>query len=225
MNTFLLFFKRECQLLMRNTSAIGQPLSLFVLIAMLFPFSVPADALGESGVLSQFGGSVIWVAVLLALMLSLDALFKDDLRDGLIEQWLLGHRSLALVVFGKVAAHWCTTGIALVLIAPLIAVTYSLDWQLFGVLAMSLLLGTPSILLIGAIGAALTVTLERSGLLITVVTLPLTIPVLIFGASSLGSSAQGYSIATEMYALAAIAVLCITLAPLAIAAALRLTIE
>ena len=109
--------------------------------------------------------------------------------------------------------------------APIIAVTYALPWDLFAVLALSLLLGTPSILLIGAIGAALTVTLERSGLLITVVTLPLTIPILIFGASTLGSSAQGFSIATELYALAAIAVLAITLAPFAIAAALRLTIE
>ena len=225
MNTFTLFFKRECQLLLRNSSAIGQPLCLFVLIALLFPFSVPSDSLGGNGVLSQIGGSVIWVAVLLALMLSLESLFKDDLRDGLIEQWLIGHRSLPLAVFAKVAAHWCTTGLALVLMAPIIAVTYALPWDLFAVLALSLLLGTPSILLIGAIGAALTVTLERSGLLITVVTLPLTIPILIFGASTLGSSAQGFSIATELYALAAIAVLAITLAPFAIAAALRLTIE
>ena len=104
--------------------------------------------------MSQIGGSVIWVAVLLALMLSLESLFKDDLRDGLIEQWLIGHRSVPLAVFAKVAAHWCTTGLALVLMAPIIAVTYALPWDLFAVLALSLLLGTPSILLIGAIGAA-----------------------------------------------------------------------
>lgn len=225
MNTFQLFFKRECQLLLRNSSAVGQPLCLFVLIALLFPFSVPSDSLGSNGVLTQMGGSVIWVAVLLALMLSLEAMFKDDLRDGLIEQWLIGERSMPLAVLGKVAAHWCTTGLTLVIMAPLVAVTYALPWELFQVLVVSLLLGTPTILLIGAIGAALTVTLERSGLLITVVTLPLTIPVLIFGASTLGSSAQGFSIATELYALAAIAVLALTLAPFAIAAALRLTIE
>ncbi len=225
MNTFQLFFKRECQLLLRNSSAVGQPLCLFVLIALLFPFSVPSDSLVSNGVLTQMGGSVIWVAVLLALMLSLEAMFKDDLRDGLIEQWLIGDRSMPLAVLGKVAAHWCTTGLTLVIMAPLVAVTYALPWELFQVLVVSLLLGTPTILLIGAIGAALTVTLERSGLLITVVTLPLTIPVLIFGASTLGSSAQGFSIATELYALAAIAVLALTLAPFAIAAALRLTIE
>lgn len=225
MNTFHLFFKRECQLLLRNSSAVGQPLCLFVLIVLLFPFSVPSDSLGSNGVLTQLGGSVIWVAVLLALMLSLESLFKDDLRDGLIEQWLIGDRSLPLAVLGKVAAHWCTTGLALVVVAPLVAVTYALPWNLFQVLVVSLLLGTPTILLMGAIGAALTVTLERSGLLITVVTLPLTIPVLIFGASSLGSSAQGFSIATELYALASMAVLSLTLAPFATAAALRLTIE
>ena len=225
MSTFNLFFTREWRLLWRNSSVIGQPLCLFILIALLFPFSVPSDALSNNGALSTLVASIIWVAVLLATMLSLESLFKDDLRDGLIEQWLIGRRSIAVAMLAKVTAHWCTTSIALIFASPLVASVYNVPVSQYGVLMLTLLVGTPSLLLVGAIGASLTVTLERSGLLITVVTLPLTIPVLIFGASALGNNAQGYAIATELYALLAIAALALTLAPFAIAAALRLTIE
>ena len=186
---------------------------------------MPVDALGEQGQLSRLGAGIVWVAVLLALMLSLESLFKDDLRDGVIEQWIIGSRSLAVASLAKVGAHWVTTGLALVFTAPIIAAIYGVPATQFAVLMLTLLLGTPTLLLIGGIGAALTVTLQRSGLLITVVTLPLTIPVLIFGASATANAAQGFNVATELYALTAMLTLALTLAPLAMAAALKLTIE
>lgn len=225
MNTFSLFFAREWTLLWRNSSAIGQPLCLFILISLLFPFSLPASSINDAHILGVLGGGIIWVAVLLATMLSLENIFKDDLRDGLIEQWLIGHRSLSIAMLAKVCAHWCTTSIALIICAPIIAGIYGVAIEQFGVLLLTLVLGTPILILIGAIGAALTVTLERSGLLITIVTLPLTIPVLIFGASAMANAAQGFSIKTELYALGSMLSLTLTLAPYAIASALRLTIE
>lgn len=220
-NTLILFFHREWQLLFRNTSSLIQPLVFFIIIALLFPFSLPA----ESALLQRIGGGVIWVSAVLATLLSLEAMFRADYQDGTLEQCLIQPRSLELAMLGKTLAHWSATGLILALFSPLLCLTFDIPNEQIWVLLLGLLLGTPSLSLIGAIGAALTVTLHRGGVLIAIIILPLYIPILIFGAGMLSQSAQGLDVTSQLYALAAILVLSITLAPFAIASALRATIN
>lgn len=224
-STFGLFFGRELRLIFSSSGVIAQPMCLFLLICILFPLSMPADLVTQSQGLVDIGGSVIWVAVLLSIMLSMENLFREDLNDGQIEQWLIGHRSVTIIVLAKVSAHWITATFLLIAAAPMVALAYGVAPTQNIILIVSLVLGTPSVFLIGAISAALTVTIERSGLLIALITLPLMLPVLIFGAGAVSNALQGIPYAMQLYALASILTLSITLAPLAIAAALRLTIE
>lgn len=205
----------------RNTSALIQPLVFFIIIALLFPFSLPAG----NDVLQQIGGSVIWVSAVLAILLSLETMFRSDYADGSLEQWLISPRSLATAMLGKTLAHWTATGLLLALFSPLLCITFGVPTEQIWVLFTSLIIGTPSLSLIGAIGAALTVTLHRGGVLIAIIILPLYIPILIFGASMLTQSAQGLDVSSQMYALAAILALSMTLAPFAIAGALRATVN
>ena len=168
-NTLILFFRREWQLMFRNTSSLIQPLVFFIIISLLFPFSLPA----ENGLLQNIGGGVIWVSAVLATLLSLESMFKADYQDGTLEQWLIQPRSLELAMLGKVLAHWTATGLLLALFSPLLCVTFDIPTEQIWVLFLGLLLGTPSLSLIGAIGAALTVTLHRGGVLIAIIILPL----------------------------------------------------
>ncbi|MEM7358740.1 MAG: heme exporter protein CcmB [Pseudomonadota bacterium] len=220
-NTFILFYRREWQLMFRNTSTLVQPLCFFVIIALLFPFSLPA----ENELLRRIGGGVIWVSAVLATLLSLESMFKADFQDGALEQWLTHPRSLAVAMMGKAFAHWSATGLLLTLFSPVLCLTFRIPTEQIWVLFLGLLLGTPSLSLIGAIGAALTVTLHRGGVLLAIIILPLYIPILIFGAGMITQSAQGADIAGQVYALLAMLMLSITLAPFAIAGALRATIE
>ncbi|MBX2847553.1 MAG: heme exporter protein CcmB [Acidiferrobacterales bacterium] len=220
-NTFILFVTREWQLLFRNTSQLVQPLCFFIIIALLFPFSMPV----ENALLQRIGSGVIWVSAVLATLLSLDGMFKIDYRDGVIEQWLLSPRSLPLAMLGKVLAHWSATGLILTLFAPLLCLTFRIPVEQIWVLFLGLLIGTPSLSLIGAIGAALTVSLHRGGVLLAIIILPLYIPILIFGAGMVSQSSSGADIQGQIYALLAIFVLSITLAPFAIAGALKTTIN
>jgi len=215
-NTFLLYFVREWQLMFRNTSSLIQPVIFFVVIALLFPFSLPA----ESQLLQKIGGGVIWVSAVLATLLSLESMFHSDFQQALIHP-----RSLSAAMLGKAIAHWTGTGLFLAIISPVICLTFNIPSAQIWVLFVGLLLGTPSLSLIGAIGAALTVTLRRGGVLIAIIILPLYIPILIFGAGMLTQSAQGFDVNSQLYALAAILVLALTLAPFAIAGALRATIN
>lgn len=221
MNTFFLYFRREWQLMFRNTSALIQPLIFFIIIALLFPFSLPA----ENDLLQRIGGGVIWVSAVLATLLSLESMFHSDYQDGTLEQMLIHPRSLALAVLGKSLAHWTSTGLLLSLFSPILCITFNIPTEQIWVLFISLLLGTPSLSLIGAIGAAITVTLRRGGVLIAIIILPLYIPILIFGAGMLTQASQGFDVISQMYALAAILVLSLTLAPFAIAGALTVTID
>ena len=220
-NTFMLFCYREWRLLFRNTSTLVQPLCFFVIIALLFPLSQAAENL----LLQRIGGGVIWVSAVLATLLSLELMFKPDFQDGALEQWLIHPRSLPVAMLGKVFAHWCATGLILSLFAPVLCLAFRIPGEQIWVLFVGLLLGTPSLTLIGAIGAALTVTLHRGGVLLAVIILPLYIPILIFGAGMISQSAQQADISSQIYALLAILTLSITLAPFAIAGALRTTID
>lgn len=220
-NTFVLFFCREWQLMFRNTSALVQPLCFFIIITLLFPFSLPT----ENNLLQSIGGGVIWVSAVLATVLSLENMFKTDYHDGVLEQLLIDSRSLPLAMLGKVLAHWSATGLILSLFAPFLCLTFRIPLDLIWVLFTSLILGTPSLTLIGAIGAALTVTLHRGGVLIAIIVLPLFIPILIFGAGMMTQAANSASINSQIYALLAFLSLSIALAPFAISAALRNTIN
>ncbi len=220
MSTLLIYFQREWQLMFRNTSALVQPLVFFIIIALLFPFSLPA----EVSLLQKIGGGIIWVAAVLATLLSLEAMFHADYHDGSLEQVLIHQRSLAAAMLGKVLAQWSATGLVLTLFSPVLCLTFNIPVEQIWVLFIGLLLGTPSLSLIGAIGAALTVTLRRGGVLIAIIILPLYIPILIFGAGMLAQATQGLPVISQIYTLGAILVLSLTLAPFAIAGALRATI-
>jgi len=213
-NTLLLYFQREWKLIFRNTSTLVQPLVFFIIVALLFPFSLPA----ENALLQRIGGGVIWVSAVLATLLSLEGMFRADYQDGTLEQMLIHPRALPLAMLGKIIAHWSAT-------APMLCLTFDIPADQIWVLFLGLLLGTPSLSFIGAIGAALTVTLHRGGVLIAIIILPLYIPILIFGAGMLSQSAIGLDVNSQLYALAAILALSITLSPFAIAGALRVTIN
>jgi heme exporter protein B len=179
----------------------------------------------EPAVLSSIASGVLWVAALLAGMLSLTRLFAADFIDGSLEQMLLAPQPLALLVTAKILAHWIVCGLPVVLLAPIIGLQYALPHDVLLVLVFALLLGTPALSLIGAIGAALTLGVRGSGLLIALLVLPLYIPVLIFGAGAVAATQHGMSAQAHLSLLGACSLLSLVLAPLATAAALRISVE
>ncbi len=196
-------------------------LFFFVIVVSLFPLGVGP----ETQLLRSIAPGVVWVAALLASMLSLGRLFANDYQDGTLEQLLLTPQPLYLIVLGKVLAQWLVAEIPLVLIAPLLGVQFDLSKETLLVLFISLLLGTPVLSLIGSIGAALTVGLRGSGVLISLLVLPLYIPVLIFGAGAVDASITGLSPQPNLSLLGAVTVLSLTFAPWATSAALRISLE
>jgi heme exporter protein B len=212
---------RDLLLAFRRKSDIGTALLFFVVVSSLFPLGIGA----EPNLLREIAPGVIWVAALLSSMLSLPRLFAADHADGTLEQMLLGAAPLPVLVAGKVLAHWLVAGLPLVLIAPLIALQYDIDSVLYGVLALSLLLGTPVLSLVGAVGAALTLGLRGGGVLLALLVLPLYVPVLIMGAGSVGMVSAGLGGQGQLLLLAAMLVAAAALAPVAIAAALRISSE
>ena len=176
-------FQRDLRIALRRRADTGSALVFFVIVVSLFPLGVGP----EFGLLRRMGPGVVWVAALLASMLSLGRLFADDHADGTLEQMLLSPTPLSLLVLAKTVAHWLASGLLLVLISPLLALQFDLRAEAAGVLFLSLLLGTPLLSLIGAIGAALTVGVRGGGVLLSLLVLPLCMPVLIFGAGAVGS--------------------------------------
>ena len=212
---------RDLLLALRRRSDVGTALLFFVIVASLFPLGVGA----EPELLRSIGPGVIWVAALLSTLLSLGRLFSADYADGTLEQMLLGAAPLGVVVAAKGLAHWLVAGLPLVLIAPLLALQYDLPRALYGVLVLSLLLGTPVLSLIGAIGAALTLGLRGGGVLLALLVLPLYVPVLILGAGSVDMAAAGLAPDGQLLLLSALLILATAFAPWAIAAALRISME
>jgi heme exporter protein B len=212
---------RDVLLAVRRPSDLAAALLFFVIVASLFPLGVGA----EPELLRAIAPGVIWVAALLSAMLSLGRLFAADYADGTLEQLLLGAAPLGVVAAAKGFAHWLCAGLPLVVIAPLIALQYDLPAALYGVLALSLLLGTPVLSLIGAIGAALTLGLRGGGVLLSLVVLPLYVPVLIMGAGSVEMAAAGLAPDGQLLLLGALLVASAAFAPWAIAAALRISME
>ncbi len=218
---FVRQLKRDLKLAYRNRSALANPILFFVMVVSLFPFGVGP----ETSTLSKIAPGVLWVAALLATLLALDHLFKSDYDDGTLEQMLLSPHPASVLVLSKIIAHWLVTGLPLIVISPMLALLLALPESAYGTLMLSLVLGTPALSLVGAIGAGLTVGIQRSGLLLTLLVIPLYIPILIFGASGVQAAAVGLSSLGHIYILAAAFLLSLTLAPLATAAALRVSLN
>lgn len=213
--------QREIALAMRQKGEVLTPLMFFAVVSSLFPLGVGSDG----PLLMRMAPGVLWVGALLAAMLSLQRMFASDYADGSLEQMTLSATPLGLMVLAKAWAHFLVSGLPLVLIAPVLGLQYGLDAQSLGVLLLSLLLGVPTLSLIGSIGAALTLGVRGSGVLLSLLILPLYIPVLIFGAGAVEADASGMGIGAHLSLLAAMLVLSVFFAPLATAAALRIAIE
>lgn len=222
LKVFWRILTRDLLLAMRRRTDVLTTLFFFVIVVSLFPLGVGT----ERQVLRILGPGVVWVAALLASMLALERLFAADYEDGTLEQMLLTAQPLALLVLAKVAAHWLLTGLPLVLIAPLIGMQYHLSDTAIGVMMLALLLGTPVLSLIGAIGAALTLGLRGGGILLSLLILPLYIPVLVYGAGAVEvSTVEVADTQPYLMLLGAFLLSSLVLAPLASSAALRISIE
>lgn len=209
--------RRDLTIALRRRSDIFTTLVFFVIVVSLFPLGIGP----ELDTLRLIAPGIVWVGALLASMLALEQIFSADHRDGSLEQMLLTPQPVALLVTGKVIAHWLVSGLPLVLVAPVLGLQYDLSWDALRTLIVSLLLGTPALSLIGAIGAALTLGLRSGGVLLALLVLPLYIPVLIFGAGAVEATVSGLGGESHLSMLAAILVASLVLAPLATAAALR----
>ena len=217
----IVVFVRDLRLAFRHLSDVVNPLVFFVIVVSLFPLGIRP----EPDTLRLLAPGVIWIAALLATLLSLDAIFRTDFEDGTLEQMLLSAKPLALLVLAKALAHWVISGLPLLVLGPLLGLLLALPGTALTALTLTLALGTPTLSLIGAIGTGLTVSIKRSGALLSLLVLPLYVPVLIFGANAVDAAANGLPIKGQVLMLAAILALAVTLAPIAAASALRVTTD
>ncbi|MEX2474341.1 heme exporter protein CcmB [Marinobacter sp.] len=214
-------FLRDLKIAFRQRQDMLNPLLFFIMVVTLFPLGVSP----EVSFLQQAGSGILWVAALLSVLLSLDHLFRHDFDDGTLEQLVLQPQPLFLLVLAKTSAHWVFTGLPLVLLAPLLGVMVHLDGNSIAVLCLTLLIGTPVLSFIGAIGAALTLGLRSAGVLLSLLIIPLYIPVLIFGTGTVAAAAEGAPVGGYLALMGAFLVLAATLAPFAAAAALRISLS
>jgi heme exporter protein B len=213
--------KRDLTLAFRHGGQLLQPPAFFAMVTLLFPLAVSP----ELARLREIIPGVLWSAELLASLLALEFLFRDDAQDGTLEQYALSGQSLTALLFAKTAAHWLLTGLPLVLMAPLAALSLGAPATAAPGILMSIALGSVTLSLIGSIGAALTLGMKRSGALLSLLTLPLSLPVLIFGARATQLAISGGALVAPLELLGALAVLGVTLAPLAAAAGVRISLE
>jgi heme exporter protein B len=218
---FFLVLHRELALSFRRPDQLLQPLVFFLIVTTLFPLGLSV----QLSLLRDMAPGVLWVAALLSSLLSLDALFKSDADDGTLEQLALSGQGLTVIVMAKTLAHWLVSGAALVLASPIVGTALAIPEAAFGTMLLSLSLGTLTLSWLGAIGAGLTVGLKRGNVLLSLIVLPLAMPLLIFGAGATDRAISGTSAAGALYLLAALCVLTCTLAPFAATAALRITLE
>ena len=213
--------KRDLTLAVRRMSDVLTTLFFFIIVVSLFPLGVGP----EVDTLRAIAPGVVWVAALLATMLALGRLFSGDYDDGTLEQMLLVPQPLSLLVLGKVIAHWLVSGAPLVLIAPLLGLQFGMSHDELRVLMLTLLLGTPALSLVGAVGAALTLGVRGGGVLVSLLVLPLYVPVLIFGAGAVTAARSGLGAEAHLSLLGAFLILALCFAPWVAAAALRISVE
>lgn len=222
MSAILTILKRDLLLAMRRRTDILTTLFFFLIVVSLFPLGIGTD----KETLQHIAPGVVWVAALLSSMLALERLFANDFADGTLEQMMLAPHSLSIIVTGKIIAHWLLTGLPLVLITPIIGLQYNLTDNALMVTMLALLIGTPILSLLGAIGAALTLGLQGGGVILALLILPLYIPVLIYGAGAIASTEMGMNVVQPyLLILTAFLILALAFTPIAISAALRISIE
>ena len=221
MNAFGLLLERELKIAFRRWGELLNPLLFFVIVTTLFPLALEP----EPELLRSIAAGVVWVAALLSGLLSLEHFVRNDFEDGSLEQLALSGQPLSLLMLAKVAGHWLVSGLPLVLLAPVVAYALKLPAEANGTLMLALLLGTPTLSLVGAVGAALTVSLKRGGVLLSLLFLPLAVPVLILGARTTDLAADGLLVTGPLYLLAALLVVGVTLTPFAVAAAVRISLD
>jgi heme exporter protein B len=212
---------RDIRLAFRRPGQLVQPLAFYAIVTTLFPLGISP----ELSRLREVAPGVLWVAALLSSQLALEFLFRDDAQDGTLEQQALSGQSLTALLLAKTAAHWLLTGLPLAVMAPLAGLSLGVPAKSVAGIVASVALGSIALSLIGSIGAALTLGVKRSGALLSLLTLPLSMPVLIFGARATELAIKGAGFAPPLYLLGALAVLGVTLAPLAAAAAVRISLE
>lgn len=218
---FGLVVGRDLRLAVRHWDQVIQPLIFFVIVTTLFPLAI-SPALDE---LRRIAPGVLWVAAMLASLLALESLYRPDVEDGTMEQWVLSGQPLSLLLLAKTLTHWLLTGLPLVLMAPIVGTALGMPGSIWPVLAAALALGTGALSVLGAIGAALTVSVRRGNVLLALLVLPLEMPVLIFGARAVDLAMQGESVVGPLNLLAAMLLLFVSLGPFAMAAAMRVSVE
>jgi len=221
LNAAIQLIKRDFRLAVRAPQELINPLIFFLIVVSLFPLAISPNP----KTLQLIGPGVIWVAALLATLLSLDRLFLSDYQDGSLEQLLLSPHPLTVLVSVKVLTHWLLTGLPLIILSPLLGMMLGMPSSAIVALMLSLLIGTPLLSFVGAIGSALTVGLRGGGVLLTLLVLPLYIPVLIFGSSAVVAAMSGLPYVGHLASLGAFLAMAVTLAPLATAAALRICVS
>lgn len=221
MKVFFRSLGRELTLHLRGIADVLNPLVFFLVVISLFPLAIGPDASRLSGI----APGIIWVAALLATLMSMDLMFRTDYEDGSLEQMVLSGHSLLVLVLSKVVAHWLVSGLPLVLLMPVVGLVLFMDAGVIQVQALALLLVSPTLSLIGGIGSALTVGLPRAGLLVSILVLPLYTPLLILATTLVQVASTGMAVTGYFYWLAAALILALTLAPIATAASLRVAVD
>ena len=220
MSAFAAIVRRDLILAVRHRAEALNPLLFFLIVVSLVPLGLGP----RREVLELVAPGVLWIGALLAALLSLERMFRTDFEDGSLELMLVSPHPLPIIVLAKILAHWLVTGLPLLAAAPLIALLLGLPGRSLAALLATLALGTPALSAVGAIGVALTVGLRRGGMLLSLLVLPLYIPVLVFAASAVAAAAGGLPATGQLYVLGALAVLSLSLAPVAAAAALRISV-
>ncbi|MFI0416351.1 MAG: heme exporter protein CcmB [Candidatus Thiodiazotropha sp.] len=220
-SAFSLLLKRDLVLAYRRRAELVNPMLFFILVTAMFPLGIGNDP----KLIEAVGPGVIWVAALLAALLSLDSMFRSDYDDGSLEQFMLSAHPVSILVLAKILAHWLVTGLPLFIIAPLLAVLLHIPSSAVPTLMLTLLLGTPVLSLIGSVGVALTVGLRRGGMILSLLVLPLYVPVLIFATDAVKTAIVGIPTTAQLSILSAMLVGSLVLAPMATAASLRISLS
>ena len=218
---FLILIRRDLMLAIRHRAEMANPLLFFILVTSLFPLGIGANP----NLLQAVAPGVIWVAALLAALLSIENIFRSDFEDGSLEQYLMSSHPVSVLVLAKITAHWLITGLPLLLISPLLGILLGLPVEGIKILFITLLLGTPVLSLIGAVGVALTVGLRKGGMILALLVLPLYVPLLIFASSAVDAAAAGMPVTAHLSLISALLVLALSLSPFATAAALRVSLS
>lgn len=221
LQAFLIILQRDLILAIRHRAELMNPVLFFVLVVILFPLGVGA----EISILAKIAPGVIWIAALLSALLSLDRIFRTDMEDGSLEQMLISAQPMSLLILAKIIAHWMITGLPVVLVGPLLALFLGLSMDGIETLFYTLLVGTPILSAIGSVGVALTVGLRRGGVILSLLVLPLYVPVLIFASQAVDAAAAGFPTVAPIAMLSALLLLSLSLTPWAASSALKMSVS